>query len=94
MEIAPEALASKISPVNGTCGQRGAVLLSLQGSAVRCFSACILPAVVVVVVLLVVVAMPSNNEGQYHINVCGACIIILEGLSGLSRSVRSQKASV
>ena len=30
MENAPEALASKISPVNGTCGQRGAVLLSLH----------------------------------------------------------------
>ena len=28
--------------LNGNCGQRGAVLLSLQGSAVRCFSAWIL----------------------------------------------------
>ena len=45
--------------VNGTCGQRGAGRLSLQGSAERCFSACILPAVVGVVGL-----EPRRNGSQ------------------------------
>ena len=63
--------------LNGNCGQRGAVLLSLQGSAVRCFSAwilkgfssaarcfsaCSLPTVVIIVGLIVIACEATRRR--------------------------------